>query len=221
MTVDGVEYTGTISEERANSSSGANTLLLSRAGGDPNDTITVSYPNTNKLPGATVDNGTGGTTQLGNISITGLGNASPSQPTHNLGWGKSTFTLTGGTEYTVQDVSNLTGISIGADGTLTGTSEAGLQVLGRIDLATFANPKGLQQTGNSYFSESSNSGSAKLTIAGENGTGAVKNNALEMSNVDLAQEFADMIVTQRGFQASSRMITVSDTMLEELVNLKR
>ena len=61
----------------------------------------------------------------------------------------------------------------------------------------------------------------KLAIAGEQGTGAIRNSALEMSNVDLAQEFSDMIVTQRGFQASSRMITVSDTMLAELINLKR
>ncbi len=221
--VDGVKYTGIINQDRADSSSGANTLLLTRAdGGDANDTITVSYPNTSKLPGFTPTNADGSAgAPLTDITNLTLGTATASQPTHKLGWGKSTFTLTGGTEYTVQDVSNLTGISIGADGTLTGTSEAGLQVLGRIDLATFANPKGLQQTGNSYFSESSNSGSAKLTIAGENGTGAVKNSALEMSNVDLAQEFADMIVTQRGFQASSRMITVSDTMLEELVNLKR
>ena len=106
-------------------------------------------------------------------------------------------------------------------GTITGTSDAGLQILGRIDLATFGNAKGLMQTGNTYFSATASSGTAKLAIPGEEGTGAIKNSALEMSNVDLAQEFSDMIVTQRGFQASSRMITVSDTMLEELINLKR
>ena len=129
--------------------------------------------------------------------------------------------MTGGTEYTQQDMNNLTGISIGADGTITGTSDAGLQVLGRIDLASFGNARGLMQAGNSYFTETANSGKATLAIAGEGGTGAIKNSSLEMSNVDLAQEFSDMIVTQRGFQASSRLITVSDTMLEELINLKR
>ena len=66
-----------------------------------------------------------------------------------------------------------------------------------------------------------NSGKAKYAVPGEDGTGALKNSALEMSNVDLSQEFSDMIVTQRGFQANSRLITVSDTMLEELINLKR
>ncbi|MBQ9382732.1 MAG: flagellar hook-basal body protein, partial [Ruminiclostridium sp.] len=57
--------------------------------------------------------------------------------------------------------------------------------------------------------------------AGKGGAGEVVQSALEMSNVDLAQEFSDMIITQRGYQANSRVITVSDTMLEELVNLKR
>ena len=99
--------------------------------------------------------------------------------------------------------------------------DPGAQVLGRIDLATFANSEGLMQSGNSYFTATSNSGDAELAIAGENGTGGLRNSALEMSNVDLSQEFSDMITTQRGFQACSRLITVSDTMLEELINLKR
>jgi flagellar hook protein FlgE len=59
------------------------------------------------------------------------------------------------------------------------------------------------------------------TTAGTNGTGKIMSGGLEMSNVDLANEFSDMIITQRGFQANSRVITVSDSMLEELVNLKR
>ena len=207
-TAGGATYTGFISQERADISSGSGQVLLKNASGDANDTITLSYPNTTDID----DN-------LG-TSVT-IGTATASQPSKELGWGKGTFTLTGGTEFTEQDVGNLTGISIGADGTIMGTSAAGLQVLGRIDLATFANSEGLMQSGNSYFTATSNSGDAKLAIAGENGTGGLKNSALEMSNVDLSQEFSDMITTQRGFQACSRLITVSDTMLEELINLKR
>lgn len=207
-TAGGATYTGFISQERADISSGSGQVLLKNASGDANDTITLSYPNTTDIE-----------VNL-NKNVT-IGTATASQPSKELGWGKGTFTLTGGTEFTEQDVGNLTGISIGADGTIMGTSAAGLQVLGRIDLATFANSEGLMQSGNSYFTATSNSGDAKLAIAGENGTGGLRNSALEMSNVDLSQEFSDMITTQRGFQACSRLITVSDTMLEELINLKR
>ena len=207
-TAGGATYTGFISQERADISSGSGQVLLKNASGDANDTITLSYPNTTDIE-ANLNN---------NVTI---GTATASQPSKELGWGKGTFTLTGGTEFTEQDVGNLTGISIGADGTIMGTSAAGLQVLGRIDLATFANSEGLMQSGNSYFTATSNTGDAKLAIAGENGTGGLRNSALEMSNVDLSQEFSDMITTQRGFQACSRLITVSDTMLEELINLKR
>ena len=77
------------------------------------------------------------------------------------------------------------------------------------------------QSGNSYYTPTANSGNPNLAIPGEDGTGAIKSSSLEMSNVDLSQEFSDMIVTQRGYQANARIITVSDTMLEELVNLKR
>ncbi len=217
-------YEGFISKKRSDASQSGGTVLLKNtaAGADPNDTITIAYPTTKQIANYDDDgNFVDLIPELQGGAIANLSTASPNQPTKKCGWGKSTLTLTGGTEFHTQDVSNLTGISIGADGVISGTSDAGLQVLGRIDLATFANAKGLEQCGNSYFAETANSGEVKLAIAGESGTGAIKNSALEMSNVDLAQEFADMIVTQRGFQASSRMITVSDTMLEELTNLKR
>lgn len=97
----------------------------------------------------------------------------------------------------------------------------GRLLLGRIDLAIFQNANGLQQVGTSYFRESLSSGAAEVKIPESEGAGAVNSGALEMANVDLSQEFSDMIITQRGFQANSRIITVSDTMLEELINLKR
>lgn len=151
-----------------------------------------------------------------------LGTANPATQSTSLGLGKQTWTLEGGTEGGPQSYENLTGISIGADGTIVGSHPVhGRLVLGRIDLANFANPMGLAQSGNSYFTETANSGKPNFAVPGEDGTGAIKNSALEMSNVDLAQEFSDMIITQRGYQANSRIITVSDQVLEELVNLKR
>jgi flagellar hook protein FlgE len=93
--------------------------------------------------------------------------------------------------------------------------------VGKISLANFANPRGLAQVGTNYYTVSRNSGEAQLCDPGTDGTGQLKASALEMSNVDLSNEFADMIVTQRGFQANTRIISVSDQMLEELVNLKR
>ena len=207
--VNGTTYKKALSENEAKAGGSVRLELDPPVNGD---TITIGFPSASAMEQLIADNA---------ATATNFGTFSPSQPTKNLGLGKGTFSLTGGTEFTEQNIGNLTGISIGADGTIVGTSAAGLQVLGRIDLATFANPKGLMQSGSTYFTETSNSGSPKLAIPGEEGTGALKNNALEMSNVDLAQEFSDMITTQRGFQASSRLITVSDTMLEELINLKR
>lgn len=85
----------------------------------------------------------------------------------------------------------------------------------------FLNSDGLSQTGEGYFIETVNSSKPVGTIPGSNGTGTLRAGALEMSNVDLSREFTEMIIAQRGFQANTRMITVSDEMLSELVNMKR
>ncbi|MBU9739290.1 flagellar hook protein FlgE [Diplocloster agilis] len=139
----------------------------------------------------------------------------------DLGLGSKIFVLEGGTESGNVAVSN-DAISILANGIVqVNHPTLGNLQLGRIDLVTFENPNGLEEVGNSYFRETANSGAAQACEAGTNGTGGLKTSALEMSNVDLSSEFSDMIVTQRGFQANSRIITVSDSILEELVNLKR
>ena len=93
--------------------------------------------------------------------------------------------------------------------------------IGQIAIAGFANDAGLENIGNNFYRETSNSGAASIGEAGTTGRGTIVPNTVEMSNVDLSTEFTDMIVTQRGFQANSRVITVSDTLLEELINLKR
>jgi len=94
-------------------------------------------------------------------------------------------------------------------------------VIGQIAVGMFANPAGLEVAGNNLYRQTASSGELVLGQAGFEGAGAINGGGLEMSNVDMADQFTDMIVTQRGFQANSRIITVTDSMLEELVNLKR
>ena len=115
----------------------------------------------------------------------------------------------------------LSAISIGVDGKITGTYTNGqTALLGQIATATFSNASGLQKEGDNLYSATQNSGDANINTVDSNG-GSFTTGALEMSNVDLSSEFTSMITTQRGFQANSRIITVSDTLLEELINLKR
>ena len=116
---------------------------------------------------------------------------------------------------------DLSAFTIGNDGVITATYNNEMKALARVDVAVFDNQEGLQENGNTSFIETSASGAAKMKKAGDQGAGNVESGKLEMSNVNLAQEFSDMIVTQRGFQANARIITTSDSMLEELVNLKR
>ena len=100
-------------------------------------------------------------------------------------------------------------------------SNGSTRSLGQIALATFTNPNGLEKTGETNFVESNNSGMANIGPSGIAGKGKLIAGALEMSNVDLAEQFTDMIVTQRGFQANSKTIQTSDQMLQELLTLKR
>jgi flagellar hook protein FlgE len=140
----------------------------------------------------------------------------------NIAGRLGTMKLEGGRTSAEQTVGNLSSISVGSDGVITAThSVHGQMTLGRIDLVTFDNPSGLEQYGNNYFVQTDASGDPRLCQAGFDGSGDLVSSALEMSNVDLSQEFADMITTQRGFQANARIITTSDQILEELVNLKR
>lgn len=113
-------------------------------------------------------------------------------------------------------------MSIGQDGTVNFVDQYGnLQWAGQIELAKFPNTGGLEKVGNNYYQETSNSGAPVVGFATEMGIGSIESGFLEMSNVDLSEEFTEMIVAQRGFQANSRIITTSDQILEELVNLKR
>ncbi|WP_141992172.1 flagellar hook protein FlgE [Bacillus sp. B4EP4a] len=115
----------------------------------------------------------------------------------------------------------LESFNIGASGEINGVYSNGLiTTLGQLAVAKFSNASGLTKTGGNTFQESINSGTANINIAGE-GRGVIASGSLEMSNVDLSEEFTEMIVAQRGFQSNSRIITTSDEILQELVNLKR
>jgi len=119
---------------------------------------------------------------------------------------------------------SLSGVAIQQNGMIYGSYDNGTtKLLGQIAVASFVNPSGLEKVGDNLYATTQNSGTfdgiGKDITA--NGGGSMKTGVLEMSNVDLSSEFTEMITTQRGFQANSRIITVSDTMLEELINLKR
>jgi flagellar hook protein FlgE len=112
--------------------------------------------------------------------------------------------------------------SIGSDGTVNYVDNNGnLQVAGQVLVAKFPNSGGLEKAGGNLFKETANSGQSIIGVPGENGSGTIVAGTLEMSNVDLSEEFTEMITTQRGFQANTRIITTSDEILQELVNLKR
>ena len=112
--------------------------------------------------------------------------------------------------------------NIDNSGTITGVYSNGIkQLIGQAAMAVFTNPQGLTAKGENLFEVSNNSGMANVGPASQAGRGKIIAGALEMSNVDLAEQFTDMIVTQRGFQANSRSITTSDQMLQELLSLKR
>jgi fagellar hook-basal body proteins len=120
-------------------------------------------------------------------------------------------------------VGNMTGVSIDSSGKIYGKYDNGdSKLLGQIAVASFSNPAGLESVGNSLFAATQNSGDFDgIGQDPTQGGGSITTGVLEMSNVDLSQQFTDMITTQRGFQANSRIITTSDTLLEELINLKR
>ncbi|KMY49454.1 flagellar hook protein FlgE [Peribacillus loiseleuriae] len=116
---------------------------------------------------------------------------------------------------------SLESFTIGQTGEISGVYSNGkVTTLGTVAIAKFSNTSGLTKTGGNLFQESISSGTANIGVAGD-GRGTLAAGSLEMSNVDLSEEFTDMIVAQRGLQANTRIITTSDEILQELVNLKR
>ena len=196
-------------------------------------TITNAWDWKATLDGGTTPGGSGTITfnNDGTISSVGTGGASfaiTGADAISLSIDFSQLTQFGGnpTAYiSFQDgyeAGSLDMVSTDSGGVLTGIFTNGQsKALAQIALATFSNPGGLLKEGGNLYQISNNSGLPNIGTASSGGRGSIAVGALEMSNVDLAQEFTNMIVTQRGFQANSRVITTSDEMLQDLINIKR
>jgi flagellar hook protein FlgE len=215
---DGAENTPLTRVVKVYDASGAArdvTLTFSRAGNDwtvtgndgtgPTTTTLTQQPDGTVTPAnASLPVGGGITVNLGGISAFA---------------GMTSLAISG------QDGSaagKLESYTIGNDGSVIGSFSNGVkQVLAKIALANFTNPSGLEKAGGSSYVATANSGGVQLGGAGDAGIGSLAAGSLEMSNVDLSQEFTNLIVAQRGFQANARIITTSDEVLQELGNLKR
>ncbi len=217
MNVGGKDYSTQIMDDTV-----AASILLQSADGDYMQMSNPGFDDLNtyfrSVNGVDATNGTSVSGLTGGAEFTVF----PSVESRDLGFSTVTFGLKDGTEGGTITLDELTSVSIGSDGTITvAHPDKGTIIAGKISLANFSNPRGLELVGNNYYSATVNSGDPVLADPGSGGTGGLSSSTLEMSNVDLTNEFSDMIVTQRGYQANARIITVSDTMLEELINLKR
>lgn len=167
--------------------------------------------------------GTVGTTNLP-LAFTPIGGAAAMSLTYNIDGitqygGDTSIQATGRDGYAA---GSLGGVQIDTTGTLVGRFTNGeTMILGRIATATFNNPGGLEKVGSSLYARSNNSGEPQINAPGVGGSGSINPGTLEMSNVDLSEEFSNMIITQRGYQSNARVITTSDELLQELTNLKR
>ena len=125
-------------------------------------------------------------------------------------------------DYATDGPMPLSQIAIDANGMLSGTGADGtIYKIAQIAVCNVPNPNALEKVGDSYYQIRNNTGIVKAYIAGEGTTGSLLTNGLEMSSTNLATEISNMIITQRGFQANSKMITVSDEMLQDLISMKR
>lgn len=222
-------------------------LDLGTGGADANvNTISMAADGTLTVTNKTVNNAATLKYDAGNGAFTSVGGSGdgtlnltfgslPGFSTININFsgtqvannnGSSTISMTNGTSEGLgagRKLGDMISISISKDGKITASYDNGQsKLLGQIAVAEFANASGLAKEGDNLYSATANSGEfngqgVDITVNG----GYMQTGVLEMSNVDLSQEFTEMITTQRGFQANSRIITVSDTMLEELTNLKR
>jgi flagellar hook protein FlgE len=145
------------------------------------------------------------------------GTTAPASPTAGFpGWQVQIPTVIGATTERVVNY------SVGVDGKIVTVGELGnTETLGFVPIMRYGNANGLKREGSNLYSVTPAAGTNEFFLAGVGGAGSVQSGALELSNVDLAKEFSDMIVTQRGFDANARIITTADEMLQTVTNLKR
>jgi flagellar hook protein FlgE len=160
-------------------------------------------------------------TRAGNFTVNSDGYLTTQSGEYVLGYAQPTTPAS--TEVAIQIPSGASGIAIDQSGGVSyidPTTSTRVTPY-RLTLATFSNAAGLERQGGNEWTASANSGTKTVNTPGNGGAGSTTAGAVEMSNVDLAQTFTNMITAQRGFQANSRVISTADSMLEELVNLKR
>ncbi|HXH61807.1 MAG TPA: flagellar hook-basal body complex protein, partial [Fimbriimonadaceae bacterium] len=117
---------------------------------------------------------------------------------------------------------SLSSFNVGPDGIITGLYTNGLtRPLGQISMAVFPNANGLERLGNNLWRDTDNSGIPVIGAPRSGGRGSINSGFLEQSNVDIGNEFTDLIITQRGFQANTKVVTTVDEMLQDLINMKR
>ena len=223
-----------------NSATPTATAVNIGAGAGAQNTFTVNFNNLGTLASA-VDSG-GNTVNAGDLVAAvsfdvpgtnpGPGGA-PIRQTFNLNLGQVGSVVNTITQFAARSSTKafkqngypmgyMEGFRIDQQGDITGVFTNGTtRLLGQIALASFTNPGGLEKAGESTYVVTNNSGDPNVTQSGVAGKGKIIAGALEMSNVDLAQEFADMIVTQRGFEANTKTIQTSDQMLQDILTLKR
>ena len=171
--------------------------------GSENPTLTFAYPSEEGGNASITLDFTGGGGPLD--GVTQFASASTTRAISQDGYPEGTYTE----------------VVVGKDGTLYGTYSNDVAVpLYKITLGTFRNPPGLLQEGENLFLVGANSGDMQFVYAGEEGTGGITGGALEMSNVDTAETFSELIVAQRGYQASSRIVTTSDHFLDVAIQTK-
>jgi len=198
--------------ETANSTNGNRAIGTGTLTFDSGGKLLVAAGNTISIP----RDGTGATSPL-NITLD-FGNVTSLANTA-VGSQKSELALQ---DENGAPIGRLASFSIGVDGIITGVFSTGItRTLGQLAMATFSNPQGLIDRGGNMYVEGANSGAAVIGTPGTLGAGKIISGSLELSNVDLSEEFINLIIASTGFSASSRVISTSDQLLTELLNTSR